>query len=470
MPFSPESIAAVRSSVDLVQLISENLPLTRKGRDYFGVCPFHPDKNPSFSVSPEKQLYYCFGCGASGDAVDWMMKIRSLSFADAVRELAAYGLVMLVEDSDRQGPGNYTLPKGKKPGPKTHTRDEDADDPLPSEMWQEKATAFVAACRLALMENKKALKRLAKSRGIKPETAERFRLGMHTDPNWWRPRKSWGLPDVQGKDGAIYRNFKIDSGLVIPLMHTDVALRIRIRRPEGDPKYKIVPGSFMAPLIIDAGPNKPGVVIVESELCAMLLSQETGSIAPIIAMGSAQARPKPGLAEDLHRFGFILNALDFDGAGAAASRKYWNKTFPRNIRWPVTTGKDPTDAFLVGLDLKAWVQAGFPGPSGSGASLLNRKNGGCGEMVSDKLEAAADAVGVPAGVKRLTELLTGVPVVIVNSESRITIKEDRGWAAKNWDRARAIADLVYLDPEVFDWISRHKDREITKGNLTSCHK
>ena len=64
--YSEEIIEQVRQNNDVVDVISQYVHLTRKGRNYFGLCPFHNEKSPSFSVSPDKQMYYCFGCGAGG--------------------------------------------------------------------------------------------------------------------------------------------------------------------------------------------------------------------------------------------------------------------------------------------------------------------------------------------------------------------------------------------------------------------
>lgn len=73
---------------DIVDVISEYVSLKRVGRNFMGVCPFHNDKGPSLSVSPDKQLFHCFGCGAAGNVVGFIMKIRNLDYIDAIRFLA----------------------------------------------------------------------------------------------------------------------------------------------------------------------------------------------------------------------------------------------------------------------------------------------------------------------------------------------------------------------------------------------
>lgn len=83
------------SRVDIVEVIDARVPLKKAGRDYSACCPFHSEKTPSFTVSPVKQFYYCFGCGASGTAIKFLMDFERLSFPEAVKELAG-GLGMEV--------------------------------------------------------------------------------------------------------------------------------------------------------------------------------------------------------------------------------------------------------------------------------------------------------------------------------------------------------------------------------------
>lgn len=89
MPRIPESfLDEIRSRVDIVDLVSEYVHLKRSGRNYFGLCPFHAEKTPSFSVSPEKQIFHCFGCGVGGNVITFLMEIENLDFVEAVRVLA----------------------------------------------------------------------------------------------------------------------------------------------------------------------------------------------------------------------------------------------------------------------------------------------------------------------------------------------------------------------------------------------
>lgn len=85
---TPEEINHIRNSVDIVDVVSEYLPLTKKGKNFFGVCPFHDDSDPSLSVSREKQIYKCFSCGATGNIINFVMNYDQLPFFDAMKMLA----------------------------------------------------------------------------------------------------------------------------------------------------------------------------------------------------------------------------------------------------------------------------------------------------------------------------------------------------------------------------------------------
>ena len=93
MRYSDDIIEEVRSKNDIVDVVSQYVRLTKKGNSYFGLCPFHNEKTPSFSVTPGKQMYYCFGCGADGDVIDFTAKLFQLSLRQAAEKLAAdFGL------------------------------------------------------------------------------------------------------------------------------------------------------------------------------------------------------------------------------------------------------------------------------------------------------------------------------------------------------------------------------------------
>lgn len=88
---SQEKINEIRNSVNIVDVISSYMPLTPKGKNYFGVCPFHDDTNPSMSVSPSRQIYKCFSCGATGTVFKFIMDYENISFMEAVKKVADMG-------------------------------------------------------------------------------------------------------------------------------------------------------------------------------------------------------------------------------------------------------------------------------------------------------------------------------------------------------------------------------------------
>src|SRR5574344_2590642 len=88
MIYQDELIEEIRSRNDIVDVISGYVKLQRKGSSYFGLCPFHNEKSPSFSVSPSKQMYYCFGCGAGGNVFTFLMEYENDTFPEAVKVLA----------------------------------------------------------------------------------------------------------------------------------------------------------------------------------------------------------------------------------------------------------------------------------------------------------------------------------------------------------------------------------------------
>lgn len=93
--YSEEIIDEVRQNNDIVDIIGQYVHLTRKGRNYFGLCPFHSEKSPSFSVSPDRQIFHCFGCGVGGNVYTFLMKIEGIGFKEAIEQLAERANIQL---------------------------------------------------------------------------------------------------------------------------------------------------------------------------------------------------------------------------------------------------------------------------------------------------------------------------------------------------------------------------------------
>lgn len=151
----PDSVVdQVLSRTDLVSLISIDVPLQKKGRHFFGLCPFHQEKTASFSVDPIRQSYYCFGCGASGRAVQFLMSLRHLSFRDAMSELARpLGIVLETET------------------------DEHAEQKTSYFTWIKEAAQVYQTALSDHPLREKAVQYL-KSRGLNGHIAKRFGLGF----------------------------------------------------------------------------------------------------------------------------------------------------------------------------------------------------------------------------------------------------------------------------------------------------
>ncbi|GAM15205.1 DNA primase [Mesobacillus selenatarsenatis] len=108
-----EKVNEIRQAVEIVDVIGDYVQLKKQGRNYFGLCPFHGENSPSFSVSPEKQIYHCFGCGAGGNVFSFLMDIDGLSFQEAAVKLADRSNIELKLEGTASGK-NPQLPEGSK--------------------------------------------------------------------------------------------------------------------------------------------------------------------------------------------------------------------------------------------------------------------------------------------------------------------------------------------------------------------
>src|SRR5687767_15343557 len=98
MAFPPRFLDELRERISISEIVGRRVRLQKKGREHLGLCPFHTEKTPSFTVSDDKGFFHCFGCGAHGDVIGFVMKSEGLGFRETVERLAAEaGLVMPVE-------------------------------------------------------------------------------------------------------------------------------------------------------------------------------------------------------------------------------------------------------------------------------------------------------------------------------------------------------------------------------------
>ena len=157
MYYSDDIVEEVRSRNDIVDVISSYVKLQRKGSSYFGLCPFHNEKSPSFSVSPTKQMYYCFGCGAGGNVFTFVMEYENYTFPEALKMLAVRAGISLPEQE-------YSEEAKKQRDKKTAV------------LELNKTAAKYFYCMLRSPQGARAMQYL-KDRGLSDDTIKRFGLG-----------------------------------------------------------------------------------------------------------------------------------------------------------------------------------------------------------------------------------------------------------------------------------------------------
>ena len=223
----PEKIEEVRLATDIVDVVSGYLSLRKRGKNYFGLCPFHSEKTPSFSVNPEMQIFRCFGCGAGGNVFHFIMRMEGLSFPDAVRLLAERAGITLdeTEVSDEE------------------TREREAL------FFANKLAADFYRAQLYAPPGKEALAYL-RGRGFSDETIERFQLGFAPD-SWdalLRHAQAKKLPPetleraglvIRRETGGFYDRFR--NRVVFPLFNLSGRVvgfgARRMSEDEESPKY-----------------------------------------------------------------------------------------------------------------------------------------------------------------------------------------------------------------------------------------
>ena len=154
MVYSDDIIEEVRGRSDIVDVISGYVRLTRKGSSYFGLCPFHNEKSPSFSVSGSKQMFYCFGCGEGGNVFSFIMKYENYTFPEAVKLLAARAGMPEPEEDDKTGRMRSRILSMNK-----------------------EAARFFHACLNSTVEEARQARAYWRRRGLDDKTIVRFGLG-----------------------------------------------------------------------------------------------------------------------------------------------------------------------------------------------------------------------------------------------------------------------------------------------------
>ncbi|MDR1212386.1 MAG: DNA primase [Spirochaetaceae bacterium] len=166
---SESSIAEVQNRADIVSVVGEYVRLEKRGGRYWGLCPFHNEKTPSFSVDPDRKMYYCFGCHKGGGVINFLMETEKLSYPQAIESLAKrFGVSVIYTD---QG------------APSKEDKEREQKTEALEELYRRVAGSF----HHILLEKPEgdAAKRYIKSRGISDEMTERFRLGFAPDDRYW---------------------------------------------------------------------------------------------------------------------------------------------------------------------------------------------------------------------------------------------------------------------------------------------
>ena len=314
MRYGNEIIEEVRDRNDIVDVISAYVSLKKKGSSYFGLCPFHNEKSPSFSVSREKQMYYCFGCGQGGDVYHFLQEYNRLTFGEALKELADRAGIVLPEEE--------LSPEER--------RQEDARVILKN-MNKDAAVYFHA---LLMSKRGERARAYLEERGISREMTNHFGLGyadIYRD-DLYVYLKGKGYTDSQLKDSSLvtidsvrgsYDKFM--NRLMFPIM--DASQRVigfggRVMG-KGEPKYL----NSRETALFDKGRNlyglgyakrskKKGIILCEGYMDVISLHQ-AGFDNAVAPLGTSFT---PGQALLLKRYtDQVILSFDSDPAGIKAA-------------------------------------------------------------------------------------------------------------------------------------------------------
>ena len=157
MRYSDEIVEEVKQSNDIVEVISQYIQLKRSGRNFFGLCPFHNEKSPSFSVSPDKQIFHCFGCGVGGNVIGFISKIEGIGYKEAIEVLAEKANIVL--------PTNNRFEDNKK-------------EELKAKVYKVNTVAAEYYNKRLYQSQSKIAQEYIKKRKLNNETLESFKIGF----------------------------------------------------------------------------------------------------------------------------------------------------------------------------------------------------------------------------------------------------------------------------------------------------
>lgn len=350
----------------------------RQGNGWNGPCPLcggEPGKSDRFMVWPERSeslgetcakneiagIWSCRKCGASGDTIAYLMQIDGLDFKGALAELGIEGTRPL---------------QHRKKAPAEPRREADSWTPKSgseaTSIWSAYAQKLVEEAEQHLPKQQQALAWLA-ARGINASAAARYRLGYLPAesgkfPGRFRARAALGLEPKTDDDGKVRSKIFIPRGILIPTISgSDCVTNLRIRRHKADlqerrsPKYMELEGSAKVPFLLQSSQPKPLAVyfVTEAELDAILIHHVTGGVVGAIAVRTNRGKPDEASHALLTQAVRICVALDYDQPGAEGC-DFWMQTYAQAVRWPTPEGKDPGDAFGLGVDIREWIVAALP--------------------------------------------------------------------------------------------------------------
>ena len=345
--------------MNLTDILEELHVATQKksAAEFSSPCPYCQSGTDRFTIWPDKcnvdgsykgGRFWCRVCNKQGDAINLLRDFCGLSFSEACQRL-------------KINPGERNAPKPKKT-PQVAKNPPDA--------WSEKAAAFVAWCHDNLLHHEPSLSAL-QERGLTFETIKDFQLG-YNPKTLFRDYPAWGLPEELKPDGKP-RRIWLPAGFVIPTFEGDKLVKLKIRNADyekaldryevakikGNPpkyapsKYVVVSGSKKTPSLY-GNAKLDTLLILESELDAILMVQEAGDICSCLALGGS-TQPLDAEKEELvGRARNLLFCPDFDKAGKVSWDR-WKERFPGTSRLLTPKGKDPAEAWKMGVDLRDWM-------------------------------------------------------------------------------------------------------------------
>ena len=309
---SSEEIDSLKTNPAVLRLYGQKISLRRENGKLIGLCPFHSEKSGSFTIFEKDCLYKCFGCGASGNIMQFVQKMENCDFKTAVAKVRDFvGENNWAKDAERVDATFRPAVESQKTF-KTYT------------------LAEYASFEKALAQNQDALGWLLRERGITAETAKKLHLGYRRDVGRLAGEKN---ADIADKGWVAFPC--IEDGKVVSLKYRSVARKSFCKQP----------GMASALFNTESIDLFAPVMLVEGELDAAVLVQAGFNA---VSLQSASTYPTPSQKDQLMRAESVILAGDNDGAvGSSVMEKLWRELAERTylLRWPVGT-KDANQFFL----------------------------------------------------------------------------------------------------------------------------